>query len=149
MADASKKLEDKLRPAAESVLQPGEDLLGSLVATQSGVFKGGVRAVVVTATRLVIVPLDRKFEPKGEVVALTPADIADVSTTGLGGEWYNTAISMMEWAGIDLTIKTIDGRKLKLSMMKGEGGLIGKLGGGEHQRNGVQALKAWLEALEP
>lgn len=147
MADTSKNLELKLQTVAESVLQPGEELGGCLIGTQSGMFKGGMRAVVVTPQRLAIVPLDRKFQIKGDVVSVTPEDIADVTATGLGGGWYNTAISIAEWAGIDLVIKTVDGRRIKISMMNGEGGLIGRLGGGEYQRRGVEALKLWLDSL--
>lgn len=147
MADPSERLDEKLRPVAEGLLQPGEQLAGFLIATQSGVFSGGMRVVVITDARLIIQALNRKFEPKGETVALKPEEIADLRATGLGGGWYNTAISIAEWAGVELTIRTTDRRKLKLSMMRGEGGLIGKLGGGESQRSGIEALAEWVERI--
>lgn len=132
---------------AEASLQPGEQLTGFLVATQSGIFRGGMRAIVVTNGRLVIQPLNRKFEAVGETIGLKPEDIADLRATGLGDGWYNTAISIAEWAGVELTIRTTAGRKLKLSMMRGDGGLIGKLGGGESQRRGIEALGEWVERI--
>ena len=147
MSDASEKLDEKLRPVAEASLQPGEQLAGFLIATQSGVFRGGMRALVITDGRLVVQPVNRKFEATGETISIKPEEIADLRATGLGNGWYNTAISIAEWAGIELTIRTTAGRKIKLSMMRGEGGLIGKLGGGESQRSGVEALREWVERV--
>lgn len=148
MSDTSQKLDDRLRPAAESALAPGEQLNGFLVATQSGVFKGGMRVLVITDDRLVVQPLTRDYSPKGEAISIRRADVASVRTSGLGGGWYDSAVTIAAWAGIELTVRTFDGLKVKLSMMKGEGGLIGRLGGGETQRIGVEALKQWLELIE-
>lgn len=147
VADPSEKLDEKLRPVAEAALQPGEQLQGFLIATQSGIFRGGMRALVITDGRLVVQPVNRKFEATGQTISIKPDEIADLRATGLGGGWYNTAISIAEWAGIELTIRTTEGKKIKLSMMRGEGGLIGKLGGGESQRLGVEALHDWVERV--
>ncbi len=148
MADHPENLDDRLRPAAESVLTPGEQLNGFLVATQSGVFKGGLRVLVITDDRLVVQPITRDFSPTGEAISIRRGDIAELRTTGLGSGWYDSTVTIAAWAGIELKVRTRDGRKTKVSMMKGDGGLIGKLGGGETQRVGVEALKEWLEAIE-
>jgi hypothetical protein len=47
-----------------------------------------------------------------------------------------------------LKLKTADGEKLKLMMMRGTGPL-GGLGGGEEQQLGVEALGAWFERNPP
>jgi hypothetical protein len=45
-------------------------------------------------------------------------------------------------------LRTTDGEKLRLMMMRGSG-TFGKLSGGEDQRSGVEALAAWMAALGP
>ena len=79
-------LESKLRPVAESLLGPDETLLGTCIATQQKTFKGWMVAIVVAPERLVLQKLTRKFEPDGEPLSLTRADIADASVGG-GGGW--------------------------------------------------------------
>ena len=49
----------------------------------------------------------------------------------------------MDGAAVTLKIRTTDGDKLKLMMMRGTG-VLGKLGGGETQRRGLEALAAWF-----
>lgn len=49
----------------------------------------------------------------------------------------------MDKASVALKIRTTDGEKLKLMMMRGEG-TLGSLGGGETQRQGVQAIGEWF-----
>jgi hypothetical protein len=56
-------------------------------------------------------------------------------------------VSLMNDAAATLVIKTTDGRKLKLIMMRGTG-VFGGLGGGEQQREGVDALAEWFHRLE-
>ncbi|MBI5311035.1 MAG: hypothetical protein HZB14_08455 [Actinobacteria bacterium] len=101
-------------------------------------------AIVVTPDRLIVQDLTRKFEPKGEAVSMTPATIADVRAGGGGGGWYNASSMIMDELAVELKLRTTDGQKLKLLMMRSEGGLIGKLGGGETQRLGVQAIGEWF-----
>jgi hypothetical protein len=38
--------------------------------------------------------------------------------------------------------------ELKLMLMRGEGKLLGKLGGGETQRQGLEALGEWFSGIE-
>jgi hypothetical protein len=53
----------------------------------------------------------------------------------------------MDKASVALKLRTTDGQKLKLMMMRGDGPL-GGLGGGETQRQGVQALGEWFAGLD-
>jgi hypothetical protein len=53
--------------------------------------------------------------------------------------------AVMDGAAVTLKLKTTDGEKLKLMLMHGSGPL-GGLGGGETQREGVEALAQFLGA---
>jgi hypothetical protein len=55
---------------------------------------------------------------------------------------------ILDHAAVRLEIKTTDGEKLKVMLMRGEGKLLGKLGGGEAQRQGLDALAEWFRAIE-
>ena len=136
-------LDSKLRPPLEASLEPGEQLRGICVATQSSLFKGRMVGIGVTDGRLIIQGLNRKFEPDGEALSLPPDRIADAGAEGLSGGWPNIAAALVDRAGVTLKLKTTDGEKLKLMMMRGEG-MLGGLGGGETQRQGVQALGEWF-----
>ena len=87
--------------------------------------------------------LTRKLDPDGEPISLPPERIADASAEGAGGGWPNIGPAIMEKAAVTLKLKTTDGEKLKLMMMRGTGPL-GGLGGGEDQRSGFEALGAWF-----
>ena len=114
------------------------------VASQVGLFKGRQVAIVVTPERLVVQGMTRRFEPDGEPIALTPGTIADAKAEGAGGGWADLGAAIMDKAAVTLKLKTTDGQKLKLMMMRGTGPL-GGLGGGEVQRQGVEALGHWFE----
>lgn len=136
-------IDEKLRPALEPSLEAGEELQGVLVASQQSAFKGRMVGIGVTEGRLLLQPLNRKFEPSEEVISLTPDQIAEAKATGAGDEWLNVTAAVMDGAAVTLRLKTTDGEKLKLMMMRGEG-TFGKLGGGETQRQGVEALAGWF-----
>jgi hypothetical protein len=55
---------------------------------------------------------------------------------------------ILDHAAVRLEIRKTDGEKLKLMMMRGEGKLLGKLGSGEAQRQGLEALAEWFRAIE-
>jgi hypothetical protein len=84
-------LGERLRPVAESLLGPDEELRGCCVATQSSLFKGRMVAIVVTDGRLIVQGMNRRFEPDGEPLSLPPERIADAEAArrgplaGLGG----------------------------------------------------------------
>jgi len=138
-------LADKLRSALAPALDAGEELTGVCVATQVGVFRGRQVAIGVTPGRLLIQGMNRKFEPDGPPLSLPPERLASASADGAGGGWPELGAAIMDNAAVTLKLRTSDGEKLKLTMMRGTGPL-GGLGGGEEQRQGVEALGAWLAA---
>jgi hypothetical protein len=52
-------------------------------------------------------------------------------------------------AALTLRLRTTDGTKLKLNMMRGGDGFLGRMGGGEVQEQGIAALAAWFEHNPP
>lgn len=74
-----------MRAALETALVPGEVLHGAMHATKKSSFSGKVFAVGVTDGRLILVELDRKFEPKSAPISLQPAEITKASIDGWGG----------------------------------------------------------------
>jgi hypothetical protein len=133
-----------MRPHLEGALEPGETLEGICAAAQQSAFKGRSLALGVTDRRLLLAPLDRRGRPAGEVIAIRPEEIADAKAEGAGGGWANVAPAVMESAAVTLQLKTTVGEKYKLNMMRGTG-VFGKLGGGESQREGIEALGHWFE----
>jgi hypothetical protein len=133
---------------AEQLLAPGETLNGYCVATRRTTFSGGVVAIVVTDKRLVVQPLNRKMEANGDPISLDQQNIAAISAGGGGGGWWTVSAAIMDNVSIDLKIRTANGEKLKLMLMRGEGGIMGPLGGGETQKQGVQALSQWFAQQE-
>ena len=142
----SERLAAKLEPLAAGLVKPGETVVGTAIATRTGMFSGAQCALVVTDRRLIIQTLDRKFGAKGEPLSLTARDVESFRVSGLGDDWM-TAISIAANAGMELRLKTTSGEKLKLMMMDGGSGMMGTLGGGEVQAAGVEALVAWLRTV--
>jgi hypothetical protein len=133
-------LDSKLRPVVKALLEPGEELRGVCVATQASLFKGRQVALGVTDRRLLVQGMNRKFEPDGEAISLPPERIAKASAEGAGGGWMQVGAAIMDGAAVTLKLRTTDGEKLKLMLMRG----TGPLGGGETQRQGVEALGTWF-----
>ncbi len=75
----------RVRAAIVPTLVPGEELLGAIHATRKSAFSGKVYAVGVTAERLILVELDRKFAPKNGPVTVRRSDITKSSIDGWGG----------------------------------------------------------------
>jgi hypothetical protein len=144
---ASEKLAEMLEPLGQSLLPPGEELLGALAATEAKTFGGGVRAVFVTPLRMIVQPVDRKWNAKGEALSIRPDDVEDFRVSGLGDDWI-TAITVVANEGFELRMKLTSGQKLKLMAMSGEGRLPGALGGGQTQQTGSEALLNWLSKLD-
>ncbi len=134
------------RPHLEALLEDGEDLRGVCAASQQqGMFKGRAVAIAVTDRRLLIQPLDRKGNPSGDPLSIAP-DQVESARAGDSVTNLNTAIVSSGAAA--LTLRTTNGEKLKLMLMRGSG-VFGGLGGGEPQRQGVEALAEWLGRLDP
>jgi hypothetical protein len=138
-------LDSNLRRALEPLLEPGEELRGVCVATQASMFKGRQVAIGVSDRRLFIQGMNRKFEPAGEPLSLPPEGIAEATAAGAGGGWPEVGAAIMDRAAVTLELRTAAGVKLKLMLMRGTGPL-GGLGGGETQRQGLEALGAWFAA---
>ncbi|HXS33945.1 MAG TPA: hypothetical protein VN758_09270 [Solirubrobacterales bacterium] len=136
-------LDSKLRPVVEALLEPGEELRSVCVATQASLFKGRQVALGVTDRRLLVQGMTRKFEPDGEAISLPPERIAKADAEGAGGGWMQVSAAIMDGAAVTLKLRTTDGEKLKLMLMRGTGPL-GSLSGGEAQRQGVEALSTWF-----
>ena len=104
-------------------------------------------AIGVTDARLLIQGVNRRWERDGDPLALPPGRVATAAAEGAGGGWPDIGAAIMEKAAVTLKLRTTDGEKLKLTMMRGTGPL-GGLGGGEAQSQGVDALGAWFAARE-
>lgn len=97
----------------------------------------------VTDRRLILQGANRKWERDGEPISLPPERIASADAEGAGGGWLDIGAAIMDEAAVTLKLKTTDGAKLKLMMMRGTGPL-GGLGGGDDQRSGLEALGTWF-----
>jgi hypothetical protein len=138
-------LGSELRSVIERLLEPEEEIRGVCVTTQASMFKGLQVALGVTDRRLIVQGMNRKFEPDGEAISLPPERIASAAVDGAGGGWMTVSAAVMDGAAVTLKLKTTDGEKLKLMLMHGSGPL-GGLGGGESQRDGVEALAQFFGA---
>jgi hypothetical protein len=141
-------LGEKLRPVIEAHLEPGEELRGVCIGAESGMFKGRQVVVGTTDRRLIVQGMNRRFAADGDPVLLTPDRIADASAEGAGGGWLNVGPAILDATAVTLKLRTVDGQKLKINMMRGTGPL-GGLGGGESQREGLEALAAWFRETAP
>lgn len=144
---ASNKLAGLLRPMAEAVLEDGEELRGICAASEINFLSGHTRGVITTDRRVLIQGVDRNWQPKGEPFVILPGDVEDVKVTGLGDDWYDTAISLVDHAGYTVKLRLTGGKKIKLMAMSGEGKILGALGGGDTQASGANALLVWLSGL--
>jgi hypothetical protein len=133
-----------VRPNLESRLEPDEHIKGIIAATFQKTFSGGLYAIGVTDRRLLLQPLDRRMQPKGDLRAIGPDTLRSAELDGAGGGWWTAPAAILDATALALTIQTTDGVKLTLSMMKGTG-LLGGLGGGQAQRDGILALTDWMQ----
>lgn len=138
--------EAMLRPFAESVLEPGEELLGTCIASQQTTFRGWMVVVAVTDRHLVLQRLkkSKQLEADGEPLRLAAADIAGAKTGSTGDEFANPTIAVVDALAVNLRLKTSDGQKLKLMISRGGEGTLGRMGGGQTQSEGVEALGQWF-----
>jgi hypothetical protein len=142
-------LDQKYRPHLEAHLDDGEELRGICVASQQkSLFKGGAVVIGVTDRRLLVQPLDRRGDPAGPTESIAPDDVASAKAGGAGGGWWSVTTGILDHAAVRLEIKKTGGGKLKVMLMRGEGKVLGKLGGGEAQRQGLEALAGWFQAID-
>lgn len=131
-----------VRPQLEAQLEQGEALRGIAAATYQKMFSGGTYAVGVTDRRLLLQALDRKLQPKGALVSVTPGEAADAELEGAGGGWWTTPSAVLDATALTLKLKAADGERYKLMMMQGGSSLFG----GQEQADGVLAVAEWLAA---
>ena len=142
-------LDSKYRPALESQLESEEELRGLCVASQQkSMFKGGAVAIGVTDRRLMVQPLNRRGDPDGPAESVAADQVASAKAGGAGGGWWSVTTGILDHAAVRLEIRRTDGEKLKVMLMRGEGKLLGGLGGGEAQRQGLDALAEWFRAID-
>jgi hypothetical protein len=133
-----------VRPAVEARLDAGEQLQGLVAATQQKTFSGQLYAIAVTDRRLLLVPLDRRLQPKGDPTSVTGQAVASADLDGAGGGWWTAPQAVLDASALTLRMQTTGGEKFKLMMMQGGTGLLGGLGGGQAQSDGVLALAEWM-----
>jgi hypothetical protein len=130
------------RPQLQPLLEPGERIEGILAATVQRTFSGGFYALAVTDRRLILQPM-RGRRAKGDAVSIRPDELVDADLDGAGGGWWTAPAAILDATAVQLTLRTADGERRRLKMMRGEGAL-GGLGGGEAQRTGLLALAEWM-----
>jgi hypothetical protein len=142
-------LDSKYRPVLLALLDEGEELRGICVASQQkSMFKGGAVALGITDRRLMVQPLGRRGDPDGTAESIAPDQVASAKAGGAGGGWWSVTTGILDHAAVRLEIKRADGAKLKVMLMRGEGKLLGRLGGGAVQRQGLEALAEWFRAID-
>jgi hypothetical protein len=137
---------DLVLPLLQSLVGDGEQLRGWCLATEQSTFSGHTTVVGVTDQRVIIQPVDRKFRPKDHPLSIRPDELARASSDGAGHGWWTAPEAVMDAAAISVQLETTTGVKRKLTMMRGGAGTFGKLGGGEAQQQGIDALAEWIRA---
>jgi hypothetical protein len=137
-----------LVPHIEALLGLGEVLRGWVIATEQSTFSGNMVVLGVTDERLLLQKFDRKLRPKDDASSIRPDELATVSADGAGHGWWTATASIMDGAALELRLETRSGETRKVTMMRGGGGMLGKLGGGEAQAAGIDALAEWLRAAD-
>lgn len=132
----------RARPHLAGRLDADEELKGVVAATFRKTFSGALYAVGVTDRRLLLQPLDRHVEPGGPLVSVFPGTLESFALDGAGGGWPTAPMAVLDAASPTLKLRTTDGERFKLTMMRGGGFPFG----GEGQQQGVVALAEWLSA---
>ena len=132
----SQKADEKLHEVLDPQLVAGETMVGRLFATHSKSVSATIYAIGVTPQRLILQPVGRSFEAKGEPITIAPTDIRKSSVDGIGG---GLAEFLKADPG-DIRIETAD-QKFKLAAL---GGGMDQLLTGDAQRDGKQAMIEFL-----
>ncbi len=134
----AQQADEKLHEVLDPLLATGETMLGRLMATHSKSFSATVYAIGVTPQRLILQPVGRKLEAKGEPITIAPTDIRTSSVDGMGGG----VSEFLKADPGDIRIETAD-HKFKLAAL---GGGMDQIFTGDAQRDGKQALIEFLYA---
>lgn len=133
-----------VRPNLEAQLAPGEPLTGVCAAVHQKMFSGQMYAIGVTDLRLLFQPVGRHAQPKGEPLAVAHQHVESAQFDGAADGWWTAPMAILDARALTLKLRTRDGQALKLMMMKGGTGLMGSMGGGASQEQGVLALANWI-----
>ena len=87
-----------VRPHVEGRLEPGESLQGLVAAAQQKTFSGQMYAIAVTDRRLLLVPLDRRLQQKGDPTSVTAQTVASADLEGAGGGWWTAPQAVLDAA---------------------------------------------------
>jgi hypothetical protein len=112
------RFDEIVRPRIEELLEPGEQLQALCPATQQSAFKGRMVALALTDRRLIVQPLSPRSEPDGDPISLPPERIASADADGAGGGWPQLSAAVMDQLAVTLKLRTTDGEKLKLMLMR-------------------------------
>ncbi len=133
----------ELAAALAPALADGERLTGVVQATEARLFSATLWAVGVTPSRLVLVPVDRRWRAKGEAVSIDRAAIESAAIWGWGG-----SVADFLSASADRELRfTANGRKWKLMVLGGN--LLEDALSGPTQRAGLEALLDFLRSARP
>ncbi len=135
---------DTLTRVIEPLVEPGETVEGWCVGSRTKLTGGKFVSIAATDQRLIVQETTRKQEPKGDPLSLTPDQVAKAKIGGAGGFGGGIQSTIMSKTSLSITIKTTDGEKVKLMVGRGSGPL-GGLMGGPTQKEGVDAVCAWLQ----
>jgi hypothetical protein len=133
-------------PLLQPMLSDGEQLRGWCLATEQSTFSGHTTVLAITDQRLLLQAVDRKFRAKDEALSIPPGELAKASADGAGGGWWTASEAILDATALTVKLETTAGATRKLTLMRGGSGMFGKLGGGEAQQQGIDALAAWLRA---
>ena len=112
---------DAARVHVEKLLAPDEVLEGICGAKEVTLFRSNLVALVVTDRRLIVLPLDKDFEPNGMPLLLLREDVEPVAHGTIGPD--------------GCTLRTRRAHRLKLALSDDEG---------EAQAEGAVALRRFL-----
>ena len=118
-----------------------------VAATVQKTFSGGLFALGVTDRRLLLWGSAVASSRRATLDRSRPGDVVSAEMDGAGGGWWTAPSAVLSASAWLCTLRTVDGERTKLMMMKGTG-LLGGAGGGESQSQGVSALAEWMAALQ-
>lgn len=132
-------LSDVLHPMLVHCLHPGERLHGILLAAQLRPFRfTRTYAVGVTDDRLLLQPLDLAGAADGAPISLTPHEVRSARLREDGGP--AAAGVLGKGLSVTLRLRTLDGRKIVVSIARGGSRWLG----GSGQAGGLAALERWV-----
>lgn len=136
--EASRRLAALLQPH----LAAGEILLGVVHANQQKLFSAELYAVGVTAERLILLPIDRKMEARGEPVSITRDQVTSSAVWGWGGSLADFLSGSAEQQVRFSTAET----RFKLMILGGN--LVENALAGPSQKSGLEALLELLRSAK-